>query len=182
MSATDKTNQNPAIPVLPIAYPDQSIGSRQMNRMRQALRNIAGGVQPPTQVDPIAGTTGTEAQQLRITETSGADHVVAETWDGETAGSIIYVAKPYLLRQTPFDGETRNSISYVYTDANTRTASKAGESDITEVITTSYQIGDIIYAMSPIAGGLAVTITIDGLPVNPTWLDINVDGRVWSEL
>lgn len=97
-------------------------------------------------------------------------------WMLDAAGAPIEtnvnVAKPHMLRKKPFDGETRNSVTYDYTDSQTRTASKVGEDDITERVTPSFQVGDKIVAEAGVFGG---TLCDDA----PDWL-MRSD-RVWAE-
>lgn len=105
----------------------------------------------------------------------GNDVLLCHTWDGTTEGAdSIIIAKPYLLRRTPFHGQTRNGVTYSYTNAYTRTASKSGEDNITEIITTSYQAGDIIRA---IPGPTDVTYEDEVVMLE----DANNDGRDWNE-
>ena len=95
------------------------------------------------------------------------DSLTCKTWDGETAGTDDYIIlKPWLLRRTPFDNLTRNGISYVYTSAFERTASKVGEDDEEQVISPKYVVDDIIEAESGIEG-------LGG------WLQRS-QGRAWS--
>jgi hypothetical protein len=117
--------------------------------------------------------------QMKIASVDG-DYLVCHSWDGTSAGTAdISVARPYLLRRTPFDGTAgRNSITYAYTDDQTRTATKSGEADITEVVTPSYVAGDIIYAAAGIRGG---TDAEDDDAAALVWLDLNVDQRAWCE-
>jgi hypothetical protein len=120
------------------------------------------------------GPRGHIMQQFKVHEIDG-DYLICHTWDGTDEGAVdIKVARPYLLRRTPFDGYTRNSITYTYVSDVERTAAKSGETDITELVTPSYQVGDVIYAIRDIRGGTAVEDA-------PNWLDCNVDGRAWAE-
>ena len=87
--------------------------------------------------------------------------------------SIVYVAKSHLLRRTPFDGNTRNGISYVYSDPQTRVATNASTMQTeTEVIVPSYQPDDLISAQTGMIGGTGIT--------GVKWQDVNYDGRAWA--
>ncbi len=88
---------------------------------------------------------------------AGNDTITCEDGDGNT----VYVAKPYDLRRTPFDGETVNNISYSYSDANTRTSSKAGNDDETEIITPAYYEDEVICAQR-----LNTGLTVSGTDVD----------------
>lgn len=93
---------------------------------------------------------------------------------GEDARTRFYVAMPSLFRATSHDG-----VSYAYTDGNTRTASKSGETDETHLITPRYVEGDMIMAASPVNFGSGLTgIVATGVPVE--WIDLNLDGRAWA--
>ncbi len=87
----------------------------------------------------------------------------------------ILVARPWLLRRTPFDGGSWNGIGFTYTDDQTRTATQAATTEV-QRITPAYVIGDIIYCAVDVYGGVAV----DNLGVALVALDMNVDGRSWA--
>ena len=117
---------------------------------------------------------------LVVTGESG-DYLLARELDTGTEGTRIFtVAKPYLLRMAPFDGETRNGITYAYTDVNTRTATNEDDESITEVITPSYQADDIIYAMTGITGGTGV---YDEDDIEVEWVEVSgaSGARMWAE-
>lgn len=106
------------------------------------------------------------------------DYLVCHTWIEsiqEEGSEAINIAKPYLLRRTPFDGETRNGVSYTYTGASTRTAIKTGEDNITEKITPSYVEGDVIKACKPV-GGSGVLVGDEDIE----WEEVE-GGRLWCE-
>lgn len=94
----------------------------------------------------------------------------------DRAANYVAVAKPPLLRRTPYDGATRNGISYTYTGANTRTADD-GSSTEDQIITDDYVAGDEIHAYQ-VLGGTGVT-DADGYRV--IWADNNADGRFWAK-
>lgn len=88
----------------------------------------------------------------------------------------VYVAKPYLLRTNPFDGNTSNGVSYAYvadTNGVIRVASADGESDETQIITPSYYLNEEITAVAADTG----LVTALG-PV--LWADLNTAGRCWA--
>ena len=88
----------------------------------------------------------------------------------------ILVALPWLLRRTPFDGQTWHGISYSYTDNQTRQATDSSiPITLTEHITPSYQPGDIIHCARLVQGGTGVIDQSLGVGV----LDLTV-GRVWA--
>ncbi len=124
--------------------------------------------------------SGSGIGQFQISSV-GNDYISAYPYDNITgAGSTaVYIAKPWLLRRTPFDGHSRNGISYSYSiDGLSRTASRSGISE-TESITPSYQVGDLIYAAQNPTG---FPLVISGSPpITITWIDLNADGRSWCK-
>lgn len=94
-------------------------------------------------------------------------------WRSTTLGSeIVYVARPARLRSEL----SRDGVTYVYTDAQTRTASKAGETDELQLVTTGYLVGDLIeVTVSRGATGIPQVDEQRGRPI-----DTNVDGRAWA--
>jgi len=106
------------------------------------------------------------------------DHLVCHSWDGETAGNTdILVAKPYLLRRTPFDGGERDGVSYDYTSSIQRTATKDATTE-TQVIVPTYVADDVIYAARFTDGG---TDVVDDDYQRVSMIDMNVDGRAWAK-
>jgi hypothetical protein len=122
----------------------------------------------------MGGGAATGVLRLRFKNMDG-DYLNCVTWDGTDEGTqTIKIAKPYLLRRTPFDGQTRNGVSYVYSDAITRQATK-GEDTITETVVPVYVLDDELYGISAPAGGT-------GVAAAPDYLDLNLDGRAWAEV
>jgi len=90
----------------------------------------------------------------------------------------VAIARPYLLRQTPFDGLTRDGITYTYTSKILRTADDGNDS-ITEQIIPKYVNDDIIYGIRAVGSGVDVR---DDSEEVLYWLDLNVDGRAWAKV
>ena len=102
-----------------------------------------------------AVTTGAIVKQFKIKSIDG-DFLVCNSWDGTNQGTDdINIAKPYLERRTPFDGETRGSFDYTYSDDVTR---ESDDSSTTEdqTITPDYIVGDVVYAVRGVEGGTDV--------------------------
>lgn len=138
-----------------------------------SIDDLRGGheqVQPPhVQLGAIL--------QFRIV-TVQDDHLVCNTWDGTAAGSgAVLIAKPYLLRRTPFHGKTRDGITYSYAAAQSRTATLGADSE-NQVVVPNYVAGDVIYAADVASKGGA-GVAVDGRTVR--LLDMNVDGRAWAK-
>ena len=68
----------------------------------------------------------------------------------------ILVAKPWLLRRSPFDGLTRDGITYTYTDSQTRSANDGAGTILTEHVTPAYLLDDIIYFVRNVYNGTGV--------------------------
>jgi len=129
-------------------------------------------------------------RQFKVIEEHG-DFLHCVTWDTIEEGTdIISVAKPYLIRRTPFDSlldanallrqvSPILTLKYEYSEDNIREAIDVLEEDITEeqIVVPKYVDGDLIYASLGILGGVDV-INDDGNIVE--WLDTNVDGRFWA--
>lgn len=127
---------------------------------------------------------GAAHRQMKLMEVL-ADHLRCRPWDGETLGEIDFlVAKPWLLRRTPFDNGSRNGIAYVYHTHTTRTASRAAEEE-DQIVIPRYVVGDVIYATHNPAGGTGVSVDeeVEGPPqqIPIVWLDDNRDSRAWAE-
>ena len=125
-----------------------------------------------------ASTSG--GTQFRIKEVGG-DWLRCHTLNGTTEGSAdIYVGKSWLLRRTPFDGETRNGITYTYSSNIKRSANNGVDDPETQVVVSSYVVGDVIYAVTNVWGFTDIQAPTE--PVTTVkWLDLNVDGRAWAK-
>lgn len=126
----------------------------------------------------LFGAGGGAAKQFRFKEMFG-DYYRCVTWDGTTEGSTtVDVAKPMYLRQSPFDGQTINGITYTFsTNYTFRWArnSLTPVSTIRQIIIPYYVTNDLIYA-SEISNG-AGAVSTEGSLI--TYQDMNVDGRFW---
>lgn len=94
----------------------------------------------------------------------------------EVEGTVdINIAKPYILRRTPFDGKTityqSQEVSYSYTGSNRRTATSDDEEEA-QVIVPEYFADDEILAVCGICG---LTGQADIF-----WEDLNTAGRMWA--
>lgn len=134
----------------------------------------------------FGGGGGTITQAFTIDEQpteEHLDHVVCRKWDAweqKAQGKDVLVAKPELLRQTPYHQRMRKGIRYQYRTPWERTAFRGQEEEIQVVIPT-YYINDIIYATMPIEGGTGVIVEVRGRPKKLDWLDDNRDSRAWLE-
>ena len=97
----------------------------------------------------------------------------------DVAGATVYIAKPFMLRQTPFDGETityldGSSITYAYTTQRERAADDGVDSE-TQVMTPDYYVGEVIRATRGNTG------VVDGDTKRLGWEDMNTCGRFWAK-
>ena len=112
------------------------------------------------------------------------DTIECREIDG-TVGTL-HVARPYLLRRSPFDTLERNGIAYDYLSNTERIARKqddeGNETTETQIIIPRYVQGDVIYAVKGVANGTEsyVVDMATGDRVEVSWIDLNVDGRFWA--
>jgi len=166
---------------MPVFHKGDPLSASQLNAVAEAVRRILGGVQPPRQVAG-RGRNLVALRQFKV-QSLQTDYLICREWDGYTEGDAdVRVALPWLLRRTPHDGAAaRASITYTYTDNETRTADN-GASTETQVIIPSYVASDIIYAERGIFGGTSLNFTdSNGNDIPVEWLDTNVDGRAWAK-
>jgi len=156
----------------------EQLTARKLNESVDAISKLVGGVGVPRQVATEPTLIRGELMQMQIVSIEN-DYLTCYPYNGTEAltTQIAYVAKPYLLRRTPFDGETRNEITYTYVTSSERTASKSGEDDITEKLTPSYQVGDVIYVAKNTRYG--TSLTVNDVAIN--LIDANLDGRCWAQ-
>lgn len=89
----------------------------------------------------------------------------------EGTANILF-ALPWLLRKSPFDGQTYNGVTYTYTGLHVRTATRDTDTE-TQRITPDYVLGDILYMARLVRNGSGVANGIRSV-------DLNVDGRCWA--
>lgn len=151
--------------------------AKRLNEPLTALNKLMRGTNPPKQNFPRKAAAQSAVTQYRYKSMAG-DYIVCKTWDGVDEGTdSVTIAKPYLLRRTPFDGETRNDITYAYTSDFERTATNVDEDEEEQVIVPSYVVDDLIYATGGIVGG---TDVFDANDEAVTILDDNRDARAWA--
>lgn len=87
----------------------------------------------------------------------------------------ILVAKPWILRRTPFDNQIFNNFLYEYIDQETRTATDQSPPNKVEIqyTTPAYFLNSRIYCARIVSGGTGVSQSIRAL-------DLNVDARAWA--
>ncbi len=123
------------------------------------------------------------------------DYLTCSQWTGGTSDYIapIYVAKPYSLRRSPFDGWTINGLKYVYSTSTKRSVTKTSNSEgRVESVTPAWVLPDTAAnnssgATATYPGDLIKAQVFDPVPGimgadnNPiVWVDTNDAGRIWS--
>ena len=109
------------------------------------------------------------------------DYLECKIYDevSATAGVTIFVAKPWMLRRTPFHGATitylnGQSITYTYVSQRERTANDGATSE-TQVMTPDYYVGEVIDVIEK-RTNVALP---DGSKA--TLQDRNTCGRFWAQ-
>lgn len=106
--------------------------------------------------------------------------------DAETPEKLYKVWKPWMLRQTPFDGKTRDGIDYAYDTTGIRVATPTGgdpEDSETQYITPSYSVrvggtcGELIHAT---AGISRIVSGSSPSKMAGEFMDMNTAGRSWA--
>lgn len=164
--------------------------------------NKMGTTGPPNQVKR-APTRPFKCQLFKIISVE-IDHINCKLYGGvndsgeDDGGEVIEfpIAMPHLLQQTHYKNreEPRKNMTYVYgeTEYWRRTATKkpseeeleedpeAEETEEIQVIIPSYEVDDVIVAMTGISGGTDVILEED--PEREiVWMDMNIDGRFWGK-
>ncbi len=152
------------------------ISAREHNQLVDAFNRQFIGVELPRQLSNLGDDEGSGVRQRFKIFTIAGDYLVCSPWDGFTdSDERINVARPYLLRTSL---ESHNSVTFVFTDDVTRTASATGEDDETQVIVPAYVIDDEIWATRDFIGG---TGAISDTDEEIEWLDDNRDARAWAK-
>ena len=153
-----------------------------MNAQVETINRLTQGINPPrqgiTNPIPLGTSNPLTIKQFSVVSVQ-TDYIQCAALDGFSGSGDYKIAMPYLLRKTPFDGKTRNSIDYTYSSNIKRTATKGSDVE-TQVIVPSYVVGDTIYAAFNVIGFLDVIFTINGVETLIEWLDLNIDGRAWA--
>ncbi len=152
----------------------EALTAKKLSQPVDAINRIQKGIPLPKQI-VTREFPKAACKQFKIKSIQG-DYITCNSWDGTTLGTEdVLIAKPYLLRKTPFHNLTRNSVSYVYSTDVKRTATKSPDTE-TQVIVPEYVVGDIILALSNIIGGTSITS-----PQIIIWNEVNESGRAWAK-
>lgn len=125
---------------------------------------------PQISVGSGSGAVGSQVRRGRLKAVNADTLTVAELDEDDTEGDLFIVAKNFKARQTVFDGQTINGITYTYTDSITRSADDGDDAEIQKIIPTYIvDFDEIIFAelQAPVA--------------NASYIDLNADGRIWAK-
>ena len=161
------------------------IKARDWNHIGEHINRQNTGVNPIRPLSNAADLAGVAGfGRFRIKAVVG-DYLNCVEWDGANEGHLdgsgvrvtpnVAVARPPLLRRTV---TAHNSVTFVYTDDTTRTASASGEGDETQVIVPAYVVDDEIIAIKGIVRG---TGAITAANQRIVWQDLNIDARAWAK-
>lgn len=155
-----------------------------LNRTHDIVRNLQQGVNPPVQVSSVVRAVPEEAASRAqnyslwgvFDEYFQCNPFAA---DGSAITNVVvFVARPWKLRRSTFDGETINGILYTRLNAQQRRAHKVGTSaelDHVELITPRWNVNDMITAIvvpqtgvvRTVEGGGEVMLTLQDLNTAP---------------
>jgi hypothetical protein len=164
-----------------------------LNQSINALNKL--GASGPSSQNISPSQNNFTVRQFRVKIEKG-DYLECVTWDGKKEGeNTVLIAKPYLLRLTPFDSltnpeyETRVlteelELKYEYYADNIgkRKAVDTLDDDNTEdqtIVPIYNEDKDVIFACYGVFGGVGVTEE-DNEENILQWMDMNFDGRYWA--
>ena len=179
----DRARQHPVL--IPHVRSGDPIKARDWNHIGEHINRQNTGVDPARQLANVADISNAPGFGRFKIKTIESDYLVCVEWNGQDEGHIgpsgarvtpsILVARPFLLRTVT---ASHNSVTFVYTDDTTRTASATGEDDETQVIVPAYAVDDEIIAIKGITRGNGAI----GVANNPVlWQDLNIDARAWAK-
>lgn len=149
----------------------QAISARNTDQYRRAIESINAA---RLSIRTSAQRPWSESMVHVILGVFGDYIACARLWRNSAVGdATVNVARPKLLRASETD---RDGVTYVYTDPQTRTASKAGETDELQIVTPNYLVGDFL-EVHVIRGKTGIP-EVDAQRGSP--IDANVDGRAWA--
>lgn len=85
-------------------------------------------------------------------------------------GNDIYVAKPWELRVSTYNGLTVNGITYAYTGVQQRSATPSGEDTESQVIVPTYVVEQTVIFYCSLVDGVELAVGTD----------VNVGARAWA--
>lgn len=133
----------------------------------------------PLLVDQKTGASRTKELRRRVCRfvSQDGDTITVTLPGGTSPSGDVVVAKPYLIRRTPFDGSGRGNFTYVYSSDFERTStSTIDASTEDQIVVPSYEVGDEIHIRRVNGGDLIG----DGLS-DILWIDCN-ESRCWAKV
>ncbi len=162
-----------AIPRLESYRAGEGLSAAKLNRGVDTLNRLTQGIRPARQVPLIPRPKSKKAIRLFV-QSLGPDHLVCL----DSNGNEFLVARQWLIRRTPFDGQTRDGVSYVYSADDRRVATVGiapdEETEIQEII-QRFVLDDEIWAEEPETTG----VEVDGVAVK---LLMQSDGRSFAKV
>ena len=170
-----------------------SLSASAMNRLVDAIRESDRRlveVERRTTPDNSFERKPIVVQRLVVVDANFPDTVLCATAPG--GPGVVHVAKPYLLRRTPFHNQRRDGIEFVYTSNTERTATRRepppaqGQEPPTENqrIIPKYVADDVITAVTQALEG-ADDLRVEAgseTRLYTSWVDLNLDGRYWAKV
>jgi len=155
----------------------QTITARHMSEPFNILNQLNSGISPIQQARSTGKTVNISVGRFVITSIAN-DYLVCREFDGTAQGtSDVYISRPYLLRASM---ESRNGVSYTYSNSQTREATDGVDTE-TQEVTPDYVVDDEIYAIRGIVRGSGVSSEPAGNR-KIEWLDLNIDARAWAAI
>lgn len=158
--------------------PDNPIDNRSTLDYFPALKDIvvkiAQSQDPELSQNGVGGGTATATGIRALVKTINNDTLTCAILDSSNSeGDLVLVARDQELQRTPWDGESRQGISYAYTDAVTRTATLDEDTDVQAIqeIYPPYVEDFTEIWIEEAADGTG----IDGV----NYFDKNAAGRAW---
>lgn len=159
---------------------NEPMRASRLNQTVDAINGQRRGVRPVRQLpirvtkkDAPPGATGRFVFSAMRGDWVLAHPVVDGAVDNDV---IVLLAKPWLLRRTPFDGQVRGGKLYQYENDTARVASIDNQEE-RQLVIDRFFVGDVLYATKDVIGGSGV---FDGEGVELDWL-MQSDGRAWAK-
>jgi len=163
---------------IPLWTVGQVITAEALNAPIGKLNEILSGVKPAVQVESAPGVSAVVAQ-VQLTTLARDLNMCKMFVNGVASGAEFPVAKPRALRHLG-DTTTVNGITYTRVSAQKRTATRGSDSE-TQVVTPTYFVGAVFYAVGNIENGPIKALDSNGVLIDCEWVDLNTDAREWAK-
>lgn len=149
---------------------------------------FVGAIGAGTDADPVTakyalfGAGGGGGTVRYLVTAIGDDTLTCRTFaDCVIGGEDIFIARPFEIQKSAWDGKTINGITYTYSTPLVRVATDAASVglQIIQEIIPSYVLNFTQIAASTLEGGTGLTIG-NSPPVDVTLVDINKGARGWA--